>query len=241
METRTLKLSFREKAKQFLTSPFFIIETVVVSSFLMAWLGGLGFIVGLVIALLTFWATRWDLEYFGLGKAKWTLSIVPAIGYTMIIILLNDFLIEPLTEILTNEPVDLSNFEGRRGNLQNLLIMLAIMWVMAAFGEEFFYRGYVMKRLAILFGNNNSSWILAVFISSILFGLTHGYQGISGMITTGIVGLILALAFYRNRSNLAVGILTHGIYDTYGILLIYFEKELVLKNIMIEIYQTIIN
>jgi len=233
--------TFREKVKSIFTSRFFIFETILITGFIMWWFGGPGYLLGLAISLVTLWAIKWDWSWFGLEEAKWIASIVPAIGYTMIIILLNDFLIEPLTEILTNEPVDLSNFDGMRGNLQNLLIMLAIMWVMAAFGEEFFYRGYVMKRLAILFGNNNSSWILAVFISSILFGLTHGYQGISGMITTGIVGLILALAFYRNRSNLAVGILTHGIYDTYGVLLIYFEKELVLKNIMIEIYQTIIN
>ena len=227
--------TFREKVKSIFTSRFFIFETILISGFIMWWFGAPGYLIGLAVSLITLWAVKWNWSWFGLGNAKWMGSIVPAIGFTMIIILVNDVLIEPLTEILTNEKVDLSNFDGMRGNLPNLLFMLAIMWVMAAFGEEFFYRGYIMKRLAILFGNKNFSWILGAVISSLLFGLTHAYQGVSGMITTGIVGLILALAFYRNRSNLVVGILTHGIYDTYGILLIYFEKELVLKNIMIEI------
>lgn len=233
--------TFRENIESIFTSKFFIFETILITGFLMWWFGGPGYLVGLAISLITLWTIKWDWSYFGLGNAKWTGSIVPAIGYTMIIILLNDFLIEPLTEILANEPVDLSNFDGMRGNTINLIIMLAFIWVMAAFGEEFFYRGYIMKRLAILLGKKNSSWILGAVISSLLFGLTHAYQGVGGIITTSIVGLILALAFYRNRSNLVVGILTHGIYDTYGILLIYFEKELVIKNIMIEIYQSIIN
>lgn len=233
--------TFREKIKSIFTSKFFIFETILITGFIMWWHGGPGYLVGLGISLITLWAIKWDWSWFGLGSTKWISSIFPAIGYTMMIILLNDFLIEPITEIVVNQPVDLSNFDGMRGNLMNLIIMLSIMWVMAAFGEEFFYRGYIMKRFAVLFGDNNSSWILGAIISSMLFGLTHGYQGISGMITTGTVGLILALAFYRNRSNLVVGILSHGIYDTYRILLIYFEKECVMKNIMIEIYLSIIN
>ena len=237
----TTKLLFNKKARRFLTSPFFIIQTVVVITFLMAWLGSLGFIVGLAIALLTFWATKWDRAYFGLGKANWANSIVPAIGFTLIIILLNDFLTEPLVEILTGMTVDISQFEALHGNLQNLIIMLAVMWVMAAFGEEFFFRAYMMNRLGHLLGNNYFSWILAAFISAFSFGLAHAYQGVSGVITTGIVGLVLALVFYNNRNNLLVGILTHGIYDTYGLLLIYFEKELVIKSIMIEIFQSLIN
>lgn len=223
-----------------MTSPFFIIEVIVVSCFLMVWLGGLGYLFGLAAAIITFWATKWDWSYFGLGKIQLTSSLVPALGYTLMIILINDILVEPWTEILTQQKVDITTFDYLHGNLLNLLIMLAIMWVMAAFGEEVFYRGYFMNRLAHLFGNNKLAWILAALLSSLAFGLTHAYQGISGMITTGIVGCILAYAFYKNRNNLLVGILTHGIYDTYGLSLIYFEKELVLKNMMIEIYQSFI-
>ena len=115
------------------------------------------------------------------------------------------------------------------------------MWVIAAFGEEFFFRGYVMNRLAHIMGNKKSSWIIAAILSSVVFGIAHGYQGLSGMISTGTVGLILGLAFYHNRNNLVIGMLAHGIYNTYGLTLIYFGKELVIKTIMIEIYQSIIN
>lgn len=206
----------------------------------MAWIGGPGYFLGLLAALVTLWATRWDWSYFGLGNVKWAASIVPALGYVMLILLINDFLMEPIVELIVGEGIHLESFDGIRGNLSNLLMMLAIMWVMAAFIEEFFFRGYIMNRIANILGNKKTSWIIAIILSSMMFGIVHGYQGISGMITTGIVGLILGLAYYCNRNNLMVGILAHGIYDTYGLTMIYFGNELFIKNIMKEIFQSII-
>lgn len=232
--------TFREKAESFLTGNFFILETILISTFLMAWIGGPGYLAGLFAALLTLWSTRWDWSYFGLGKVKWASSILPALGYVMLIILFNDFLIEPLVELMTGESIILESFDGLRENFLNLLMMLVIMWVVAAFGEEFFYRGYVMNRLAHIMGNKKISWLIAAILSSVIFGITHSYQGISGMITTGTVALFLALAFYRNKNNLLLGMLVHGIYDTYGLTMIYLNKKLFMKNIMIDIYQSII-
>jgi len=133
--------SFREKAASFFTSHFFILETILISTFIMAWIGGPGYLVGFIAALVTLWATRWDWSYFGIGKIMWTGSILPALGYVILIILFNDFLLEPIIEIITGEGVKLTVFESLHGNLTNLLMMLAIMWVMVAFGEEFFFRG----------------------------------------------------------------------------------------------------
>lgn len=232
--------SIREKIKSILTSPFVIIEVFIISSFLMFWLGSPGFFFGLFISLITLWAIKWDWSYFGLGDIKWLSSIVPALGFTIIIILLNDIILEPWLTILTQTPIDLEAFEGLRDNIPNLLIMLSISWTVAAFGEEFFYRGYIMNRLANIMGNNKKAWILATFLSSFVFGIVHAYQGTSGMISTGFVGLILAFAFYMNKNNLWVGILTHGIYDTYGLTMIYLGSDQIIKNIMIEIYQTLI-
>jgi membrane protease YdiL (CAAX protease family) len=104
------------------------------------------------------------------------------------------------------------------------------MWAIAAFGEEFFFRGYIMKQLAAIFGGSNIAWILGAVLSSIAFGVVHFYQGISGVITTGAVGFILALAFYRNRNNLVICMLTHGIYNMFGLGLIYFDKETVITE-----------
>lgn len=234
------QITIREKAARLLTSRFFILEVIILSSFLMWWQGGAGFLIGLGLALVTFWAVQWDWSFFGLSNVSWKSTIAPAIGYTMIIFLLNDFIIEPLTTIYTNQTPDLSNFDGMRGNVANLWLMLVIIWTIAAFGEEFFYRGYFMKQIAILFGNNKSGWIIGVILSSIMFGLVHAYQGNAGMISTGLVGLILAIAFYHNRQNLLVCMLAHGLIDTIGILMIYYGTEKIVIDYMINLYQTIL-
>ncbi|MDX1629389.1 MAG: type II CAAX endopeptidase family protein [Fulvivirga sp.] len=229
--------SFKEQLQKVVTSPSFIIATIIVSSIIMGWIGGPGYLLGLFIALLTFWATGWDKSYFGLGKVEWKASVLPALGYTLIIIIFNDIILEPLTEKLLDKEVNLEAFEGLRGNLPNLLIMLLGMWVIAAFGEEFFYRGYVMKRLADLLDNNEQSWVVALILSSLIFGIVHIYQGISGIITTGCIGIILGIALFRNRQNLLIPILTHGLYDTYGLTMIYLGNETVLKDwVMNNIY-----
>lgn len=245
METTEVSLtseskSFRQKTGKLLTSPFIVIEVIIISSFLMLWFGNAGYFFGIGVVILTLWSIKWDWSFVGLGDIKWGSSLRPAIGYTLMIILLNDFLFEPLVEIITKTPIDLSMFEGLRDNTTNYLVMLVVMWVFAAFGEELLYRGYLMKRLANLLGNKNNSWIIATFLSAIVFGVVHSYQGTSGMLTTGMVGLILGFAFYHNRNNLLIGMLVHGIYDTYGLTLIYLGKELVIKNMMIEIYQSLI-
>jgi membrane protease YdiL (CAAX protease family) len=56
--------------------------------------------------------------------------------------------------------------------------------------EEFVYRGFA---LAALLKASSPVW-LAVVVTSILFGLAHAYQGRAGIVSTGIFGVVLALA-----------------------------------------------
>lgn len=225
METVKNKIGFREKVAKLVTNRFFIIEVIILCSFLMYMYGGLGYILGIIIAVITLWALHWDLSYFGIGKVKWWYSLKQAILYTLIIIFLNDLLLSPIIELYLFQDIDLSAFDSLRGNTNNLLIMLLFMWIVAAFGEEFLYRGYIMKRAAILLGNTKRAWIIALFISAIIFGFSHAYQGPSGILTTGLVGLMLAYIFYEHKVNLMIPILTHGIYDTYGIYMIYMNQD----------------
>jgi membrane protease YdiL (CAAX protease family) len=223
-------ISIRVKSNHLLTSPTFIASTIIGAVVLMALTGGLGFLIGLAVALVTFWAVRWDWSYFGISRPNWGRTLWHALGYTLLIIFLVDILLTPVVEHYTNTPHDLSGLDFIKGDFLNLLLFTLFMWVVAAFGEELFYRGYMMKRLAALFGNSNDAWISGAVLSSIAFGVVHFYQGISGVITTGAVGFILAMAFYRNRNNLVICMLTHGIYDMFGLSMIYFDKETVITE-----------
>jgi len=191
--------------------------------------GGLGFLAGLLIVLITLWAIRWDWGWLGITKPEWGRTVIKSLVYTLVIIILIDVIITPAIELMT-EPLDYSGFDWLRGNLVGLILFTLFMWIIAAIGEELFYRGYGIKRLAHILGNTDISWVIAALISSVLFGVVHWYQGISGVLSTGLVGLILAYAFIRNRDNLILCIIIHGIYDMWGLTLIYLSKDRVIAE-----------
>ena len=145
------------------------------------------------------------------------------------LIIVNDFIFQPVIEYFFGA-IDLSSLEGLKGNWLNYLIFLIFMWVFAAFGEEFLYRGYMVKQVARIFGNSKSAWLIAILISSLAFGFAHLYQGSSGIITAGFVAIIFGSIFYKNQKNLWVLILTHGFYDVFGITLIFLDKERVITD-----------
>lgn len=81
-----------------------------------------------------------------------------------------------------------------------------------------------MNRVADLLGRRRRSWILSLVIVSIMFGLAHGYQGLTGWIEEGLAGLALGLMYLRAGNNLVVPIVAHGVCDTIDMVLIFFGK-----------------
>ncbi len=53
--------------------------------------------------------------------------------------------------------------------LQSLL--LPLMWVVAAFGEELLHRGFIMTRLAWIWGDTPAAWRRAVWVHAVFFGV----------------------------------------------------------------------
>lgn len=219
--------------------PYVIISVIFISATLTYFTGGPGYFFGIATALIAFWSDGFKWIGFGIGRPKWLRSILYSILYSLGIFIVIDILIQPLIELLFGV-IDLSNFDGIRGNLINTLILIAFMWVVAGFGEEFLYRGFFMKRLAEIFGNTNKAWFLSAIIISSVFGLAHLYQGLSGVIATGVVGFILSIIFIKNKTNLILVMFTHGFYDVIGILLIYFNKDKIfadwIQNVLFNLF-----
>ena len=145
------------------------------------------------------------------------LALLFGIGYQALDILL----IMPILERLTGEAVDISLFDNLQGNLLLLIVFLAISWTEAAFIEEMFFRGYLFNRITDLFGNERVGTLIALIATSLLFGAGHAYQGISGVVDTALAGLVLGLLYFYAGCNLWLPILTHGVIDTVGFLLIF--------------------
>ena len=125
-----------------------------------------------------------------------------------------------LTKILGQGP-DLHQLQPLVGNTQLLLLGIILAWILAAFGEETVYRGYLLNRCADLFGKSTTAWMSSAILVTLLFGFAHFPQGPTGIIENIIDGAILAATYFATGRNLWAPIVAHGIQDTVDVLLIY--------------------
>ena len=77
----------------------------------------------------------------------------------------------------------------------------------AGAGEEVAYRGYAITVLGPVLGVAG-----AVAVTSVVFGVVHGYQGALGVLRTGVMGAVLALGFIWSGSLLPA-IIAHTLID----------------------------
>ena len=133
--------------------------------------------------------------------------------------LLSIVLVEPLCERLTGSPLDYSALGNLRSNWKSVIQLLLLVWVVVAALEESIFRGFLMTEITRVTGTGPGAMIISISVSSAVFGLAHGYQGHSGILSTGITGVLLALVFVLSGFNLWLAIFTHGFVDTIGIVL----------------------
>ncbi len=117
---------------------------------------------------------------------------------------------------------DLSVISKLQGDPLFLLQLLVISWVNGAFAEEILFRGFLMPRLAEWWGGTRQVWVIAALLSSVVFGLGHAYQGVTGMVGTGMTGLVLAGVYLVAKRNLWASVLSHGLFDSIAFVTIYF-------------------
>jgi membrane protease YdiL (CAAX protease family) len=131
---------------------------------------------------------------------------------------------QPLLVRLTGRQPDLETFRPLIGNAELLFIGFALVWVLAAFGEEMVHRGYLMNRIADLGNQTRLAWIVSLIVASVLFGLCHSGQGVTGIIDEGLMGLLLGLIYLACGRSLAVPIVAHGVQDSVDLVLIFLGK-----------------
>lgn len=90
-------------------------------------------------------------------------------------------------------------------------VVFAFLSLAAGVGEEIAFRGFALPGLLLLTG---SSWGGAL-VSSLAFGVLHGYQGWLGVLRTGTMGFVLAAVFILSGSLWPV-ILAHAILDLFS-------------------------
>jgi CAAX protease family protein len=133
-------------------------------------------------------------------------------------------IVQPFLSQLFGQEPDLALFRQVTGNLKLTLLLVILSWTLAAFGEEMFWRGYLMNRVADLFGRAQIRWAISLVLASALFGLAHGYQGVTGWVEESLAGLMLGLIYLGTGRNLWLPIIAHGVCDTIDMVLLYFGK-----------------
>jgi membrane protease YdiL (CAAX protease family) len=131
------------------------------------------------------------------------------------------FATQPLLTKLLNQGPDLRQYKVLIENAKLLILGIVLAWILAAFGEETVYRGYLTNRCAEIFGKSMLAWIASAILVTLLFGFAHFHQGPTGVIENIIDGGILATVYFATGRNLWAPIIAHGIQDTIDVVLIY--------------------
>ena len=153
---------------------------------------------------------------------SWRRILLIALAAAVLRIFLGQFLVEPLTGYFWPKPTAPALANEIAGNATMALLALLLVWTFAAFGEEIAYRGYLLTRAADIGRRSTTAYWIGIVLISILFGYGHYYKGPSGVIDSGIAGLILGTAYMLAGRNLWASILAHGFIDTFGVIDAFF-------------------
>jgi membrane protease YdiL (CAAX protease family) len=88
--------------------------------------------------------------------------------------------------------------------------LFTLVGLTAGICEEWLYRAFFLAVVAALAGGP-PEWVL-VAVAAVAFGLAHAYQGVGGIVLTGVLGGVLA-ALYLSTGSLLLPVLLHAVID----------------------------
>lgn len=91
------------------------------------------------------------------------------------------------------------------------LLLWVVLSMTAGFCEEFVFRGYFLRQFSSL----RAGVGLGVLASSLLFGVSHGYEGAAGMIAITAYGALFCVLVFLRRS-LRPGMMAHAWHDIFS-------------------------
>jgi len=179
----------------------------------------------LLIATITILIV-WGLTYLSkenfqnLGFVKKNLLKQVLIGmlFGFVIFMTVKLIIDPLVNLLVSDKVGQeSDLKFLFSNIYNLPVLMILAIYKGGFSEEL-WRIFIIAKFEKAFGRKGL--IIALIVGSIIFGVGHLYQGLSGFISISIMGLLYALVFLRRRSAIEA-ITAHATYDLIAVTLGY--------------------
>jgi membrane protease YdiL (CAAX protease family) len=152
----------------------------------------------------------------GLRKAQLKKSFLPGVLFGLGILVICNVFIPWLTRHWFSgpEPVQMENWFR---SLEAIPAWIFLAWIAGGLTEEA-SRAFILTRFERTFGR--AGLILALILSSIIFGLGHLYQGQAAAFTLGVSGALYAMVYLRRRSCWEAAI-AHATFDTIAITMLF--------------------
>lgn len=152
---------------------------------------------------------------FNMGNGTWYWDIFSGVILTTIAFVL--FFIEKQTLMIwlpNNNPANIEILNAIIDIANNPILLIIwfgpVLWIGIALFEEL-SRVFLLKCLWNI--SDNETWIfVSIFLTSILIGTVHLYQGMAGVIGIGLKSIIFCLYYYKYRRLFPL-VFSHVLYD----------------------------
>ena len=160
----------------------------------------------------------------GLGKpASWLRTALYGVGAfvaaVVIFLVMQTIVVGILIALGVALPeIDQSRFNEMEGNLPFFILLVISSWTTIAFGEELYYRAFLITRMVDF--TAVGKW-LAILIAGVVFGVIHFAEGPLGILSNGAFGILFGWIYVRSGRNLWITIIGHGLINTLRFTLLY--------------------
>jgi membrane protease YdiL (CAAX protease family) len=175
-----------------------------------------------ILALVWVRLSRTPWREIGYVRPKsWIRSVALGVAFGVVFKLVMKAIVMPL---LGADPINQA-YHFLAGNTAALPGMVFTLIVVAGFGEETLFRGWMFERFGKLFGPSVWARTFIVLLTSIWFGLLHyKEQGLAGVEQAIITGLVFGTIFAIRR-RIFMLMVAHAAFDLMALALIYWEIE----------------
>jgi len=176
---------------------------------------------GAALVLLWTWRSRTPWRAIGYARPRsWIATVAGGVTFGYALKLVMKAIVMPL---LGADPINHAYgfLEGNRGALP------AAVWAMlvAGFGEETVFRGFMFERLGKLMGQGRGARTAIVLLTSAGFGLAHySIQGLAGTEQATITGLVFG-TIVAVTGRIWMVMIAHAAFDLTALAIIYLSLE----------------
>jgi membrane protease YdiL (CAAX protease family) len=160
--------------------------------------------------------------------ANWVRTVAIGIVFGGVFKLLMKMIVMPL---LGADPVNHA-YHFLAGNRAALPGMIFVLIVVAGFGEETVFRGYLFERFGKLFGSSVGAKAITVLITSLWFGALHySVQGLAGAEQAVITGMVFGTIF-AVTGRIWMVMVAHAAFDLVALAIIYYDLETAVAHLV---------